>query len=78
MVETSLAQTRLLTPMQIAERLQISERTITQWLRKGHLRGFKIGKEWRVSEGDLNAFLEAKANIPEPEVSRNNHGKGLS
>ncbi len=55
---------RLLTPPQVAERLQVNERTVTQWLRKGHLRGFKIGKEWRVSAADLGAFLEASANKP--------------
>ncbi len=40
---------RLLTPPQVARHLQVNERTVTQWLRRGHLRGFKIGKEWRVS-----------------------------
>lgn len=55
---------KLLTPPQVAERLQVNERTVTQWLRKGHLRGFKIGKEWRVSQKDLTAFLEDSANVP--------------
>ena len=59
-----MAQQILLTPTDVAKRLQINERTVTQWLRKGHLRGFKIGKEWRVSELDLEAFLEASENIP--------------
>ena len=54
----------LLTPLDVAKRLQMNERTVTQWLRNGHLRGFKIGKEWRVSELDLDAFLEASANKP--------------
>ena len=54
----------LLTPLDVAKRLQMNERTVTQWLRNGHLRGFKIGKEWRVSELDLDAFIEASANIP--------------
>ena len=53
---------KLLTPTDVAERLQVNERTVTQWLRKGHLRGFKIGKEWRISPDDLQAFLEASAN----------------
>ncbi len=39
---------KLLTPTDVADRLQVNERTVTQWLRKGHLRGFKIFKEWRV------------------------------
>ena len=54
----------LLTPPQVATRLQVNERTVTQWLRKGHLRGFKIGKEWRISSLDLEAFLEDSANVP--------------
>jgi len=58
---------KLLTPVDIANRLQVNERTVTQWLRKGHLRGFKVGKEWRVSVKDLEALLEAAANKPSSE-----------
>ncbi len=54
----------LLTPVDVANRLQVNERTVTQWLRRGFLRGFKIGKEWRVSSRDLEAFLEQSANVP--------------
>ena len=61
---------QLWTPPQVAERLQVNERTVTQWLRKGHLRGFKIGKEWRVAQHDLQAFLEDSANIPSSATSR--------
>ncbi len=55
---------KLLTPVDVANRLQVNERTVTQWLRRGFLRGFKIGKEWRVSSRDLEAFLEQSANVP--------------
>lgn len=62
-----MTDSKLLTPAQIALRLQLNERTITQWLRRGYLRGFKLGKEWRVNPRDLDAFLEAKANVdPKP------------
>ncbi len=54
----------LLTPTDLANRLQVNERTVTQWLRRGRLRGFKIGKEWRILPDDLQAFLEASANMP--------------
>ncbi len=60
----------LLTPLDVAKRLQMNERTVTQWLRNGHLRGFKVGKEWRVSELDLDAFLEASANKPNSSPPR--------
>ncbi len=54
---------KLLTPTDVANHLQVNERTVTQWLRRGHLRGFKIGKGWRISPDDLQAFLEASANM---------------
>ncbi len=57
----------LLTPTDVANRLQMNERTVTQWLRKGQLRGFKIGKTWRVSVNDLETLLEASANKPSSE-----------
>ena len=60
---------KLLTPSNVASRLQVNERTVTLWLRKGQLRGFKVGKEWRISPDDLQAFLEASANMP-PKKSR--------
>ena len=60
----------LLTPFDVAKRLQMNERTVTQWLRNGHLRGFKIGKEWRVSEIDLDAFIESSANKPSDSPPR--------
>ncbi len=59
-----MIEDKLLTPLQVAQRLQMNERTVTQWLRQGHLRGFKIGKEWRVSARDLDNFLEQSANVP--------------
>ena len=59
-----MVEQRYLTPFDVAKRLQMNERTVTQWLRNGHLRGFKIGKEWRISELDLDAFVEASANMP--------------
>lgn len=55
---------QLLTPEQVAERLQLSVYTVLEYLRKGHprgrkLRGVKLGKQWRVREVDLQAFIEA-------------------
>ena len=64
---------QLLTPQQVAKRFQVGERTVTQWLRKGHLRGFKVGKEWRVSAQDLTAFLEASANLPSSPIPVKRH-----
>lgn len=64
-----MTKEKLLTPVQVAERLQIQERTVTRWLRSGYLRGFKLGKEWRVSPEDLDAFMEKHANKPTDQAS---------
>ena len=55
---------KLLTPAQVAGRLQIHERTVTRWLRDGYLRGFKLGKEWRIAPADLQSFMDEHANQP--------------
>ena len=57
-----MAEVQLLTAAQVAEHLQLHERTVTAWLRQGYLRGFKLGKEWRVSPEDLRSFIEKSAN----------------
>jgi excisionase family DNA binding protein len=49
----------LLTPEQVASRLQVTPRTIYDWLRNGRLRGIKIGRLWRVRPLDLDFFLGA-------------------
>ncbi len=51
---------RALTPEQAAERLQVSELTIKDWLRKGKLKGFKAGRLWRIREADLVAFMRGE------------------
>ena len=56
---------KLLTPEQVAERLQVTERTVYGWLRRGTLPALKLGRLWRVRPEDLEAFLEnARAKAP--------------
>jgi excisionase family DNA binding protein len=33
------------------------KRTVMRWIKEGKLRGFKAGKEWRVTESALNEFI---------------------
>ena len=46
-----------LTPAQVAERLQVSLFTVQRWLRQGKLKGFKVGRLWRIKEVDFNEFI---------------------
>lgn len=52
---------KIYTPEEIAERLQVQERTVYGWLRSGKLKGSKLGRLWRIRESDVVAFLEEAA-----------------
>jgi len=65
--DRGLTEERLLTPEQVAARLQLSEITILHWLRAQKLPGVKLGKLWRVRESDLRHFIEALTNGQQPQ-----------
>jgi excisionase family DNA binding protein len=49
----------VLTPQDVAERFQVSERTVYEWLRSGELAAAKVGGSlWRIDERDLERFFE--------------------
>lgn len=43
---------------EIAEKFKVSKETVWIWIRKGKLGAVKLGKHFRVSEKDLQDFLE--------------------
>ena len=49
----------LLTAEQAAAILQLSPKTVKDWLRAGKLTGCKIGRFWRIKPADLEAFIQA-------------------
>jgi len=67
-----MSEMELLTPEQVAQRLQVKARTVQEWLRSGRLVGLKLGKLWRIRPNDLAAFLDrqqpAASAFERPEV----------
>ncbi len=51
---------RYQTVKELAERLEISEATVRQWIKSGDLRAIDIGKGWRIADTDLDRFLKAR------------------
>lgn len=49
------------TPKEVAARLKMPLKTVLEYLRRGTLPGFRIGKHWRVRQVDLDGFLEESA-----------------
>ncbi len=52
---------RLLTPEDAAALLQVSPGTVRKWLRRGTLKGIKVGngKLWRISATTIDEFVRA-------------------
>lgn len=68
-----MAEEPLLSAEQVAERLQISVFSAVKWMREGRIPGArKLGKFWRVSREDLEAFIHQPPALtlvaPEPEA----------
>jgi excisionase family DNA binding protein len=59
-----MPQDRYQTVQELADRLEVSEATVRQWIRSGALRAIDIGKGWRIADTDLHAFLKARETVP--------------
>jgi excisionase family DNA binding protein len=46
-----------LTPADVARHLGIPRNTLYNWLKRGHLRGVKVGRQWRIQASTLAAYL---------------------
>ncbi len=59
---------KLLTPEQVADILQVSVKTIKNWLRSGKLRGVKMGQLWRIEQEALQEYLNRQKRAQEMEL----------
>jgi excisionase family DNA binding protein len=58
-----VSRENLMTVRQVAQRLQVDEQIVLDWLGRGELRGIRQGTralDWRVSEGALRRFLDSR------------------
>jgi excisionase family DNA binding protein len=63
---------KLLNVKQVQDFLGLSERTIFRLIKSGDLKGFKVGREWRFTESDINTYIEKqrqKSEHPSTEVA---------
>ncbi len=59
-----MPQDRYQTVQEVADRLEVAEATVRQWIKVGALRAIDIGKGWRISDTDLSQFLTARETAP--------------
>ncbi len=65
---------KLLNIKQVEEALGVSESTVFRLMRNKKLQGFKIGREWRFQEKDIDALIarqreEAERKTPENAIA---------
>jgi excisionase family DNA binding protein len=58
---------------QVAKRLGLQVRTVRAYLRAGRLKGVRIGKQYRISQADLDALIGGAARQSSEPVRRHRH-----
>ena len=58
-ISTDLPQ-RLLTIKDVADILQVSDKTVRRWIDAGDLVAHRVGRQLRVSQGDLETFIKLR------------------
>lgn len=60
----------LLTTDEVAAELRRKPRFVREELKRGNLRGSRVGGDWRIREDDLESYLEAQLNVPREDRRR--------
>ena len=59
---SSSSEPRLLRVKEVAGTLAVSNMTVYRLIRDGQLRAIRVGHGWRISESDLDGFLQRPPN----------------
>jgi excisionase family DNA binding protein len=51
---------------EVAARLKLKEKTIRDWILRGELPAYKLGKEWRIRRDHFDEAMEARLVTGEP------------
>lgn len=62
-------ENKLFTPQEIADKLKIKKNTVYELIKRGELHGTKIGKQIRVSQQDIDTYLNQSETIDYPSMS---------
>lgn len=60
-------ENRFYTIDQVAEILDIHHKTVRKFIKEGKLKANKLGKQWRISQMDLDSFTQEKNTLDENE-----------
>ncbi len=55
-----MPEDEFLTVEEVAKRLKVKEFTIRDWIRKGELPAYKVGRDYRIRKEDFEEFLKKR------------------
>ena len=53
-----------LTPQEVSNILRVSVYTVRRWIKEGDLPAYKVGRGWRISESDIDDWLNQHQSTP--------------
>jgi len=57
-----ISETVYFTSAEVAEKLQLNQQVVVRKLQTGEMPGYKLGKDWRISDHQLADWLESRSN----------------
>lgn len=54
----SMSSSRFMTVQEVADLMRVSSMTVYRLIKSGDLRAVRVGRSFRVREGDVNDYLE--------------------
>ena len=57
---TSTIEPEFLKVEEVAARLKVKDKTVRDWIARGELEAYKIGKEWRIRRDHFDEAIEAR------------------
>lgn len=51
-------RSRYYTTVDIARMFSVRPKTVRQWIRRGHLAAVRLDRQWRISQTEIDRFLE--------------------
>lgn len=49
---------KIYTLQEVAELLQLTDRTVYSYIKNGYLKGFRVGGYWRITEAELKNWID--------------------
>jgi len=56
----TLAGETFYTIFEVSEGLDVSDRTVRNWIKSGELSAYRVGRQWRISDKDFKQFLRER------------------